>query len=146
MLSELHLTKPVPREDFDPAAYLAANPDVAASGIDPLRHYVCHGFMEGRAANDAASGARVAADTPRKLTRGPTLLPASLRRWWRMHRLRRSGTFDAEWYRGAYKDVAASGMDPLRHYVCHGAGEGRAPNGAALAATRDGQQAQRGRT
>ena len=48
VLSELHLTKPVPREDFDPAAYLAANPDVAASGADAYRHYVDHGLAERR--------------------------------------------------------------------------------------------------
>jgi hypothetical protein len=31
-----------------PAAYLAANPDVQQSGIDPLEHYYVHGMLEGR--------------------------------------------------------------------------------------------------
>lgn len=52
----------------------------------------------------------------------------------RVHRkiavLRRSGLLDAEWYVSRYKDVAASGVDPLRHYVQHGAREGREPNSA----------------
>jgi len=33
---------------FDEAAYLAANPDVAADGADPLRHYLEHGIGENR--------------------------------------------------------------------------------------------------
>ena len=47
-LSHLHLSKQVPREEFDAAAYLAANPDVAAAGVDAYRHYVSHGVAEGR--------------------------------------------------------------------------------------------------
>ena len=33
---------------FDADAYLAANPDVARAGADPLQHYMVHGFSEGR--------------------------------------------------------------------------------------------------
>lgn len=33
---------------FDEAWYLRENPDVAKTGIDPTRHYVFHGFLEGR--------------------------------------------------------------------------------------------------
>lgn len=33
---------------FDPDAYLAANPDVARAGADPLQHYLVHGLSEGR--------------------------------------------------------------------------------------------------
>jgi hypothetical protein len=33
---------------FDGNAYLAANPDVAAAGIDPLEHYLRHGHAERR--------------------------------------------------------------------------------------------------
>lgn len=34
--------------DFDAAAYLAANPDVAMAQCDPGQHYRLHGFREGR--------------------------------------------------------------------------------------------------
>ncbi|WP_244477357.1 Ig-like domain-containing protein [Methylobacterium sp. Leaf125] len=37
-----------PNELFDPAAYLAANPDVAANGSNPLIHYQEYGWHEGR--------------------------------------------------------------------------------------------------
>ena len=33
---------------FDPAAYLQANPDVAAAGVDPLQHWLRYGQAEGR--------------------------------------------------------------------------------------------------
>jgi len=35
--------------DFDAVRYLELNPDVAAAGTDPARHYVQHGRHEGRA-------------------------------------------------------------------------------------------------
>ncbi len=39
----------VPRERFDAGAYLRANPDVAAAGVDAYAHYQAHGHAEGRA-------------------------------------------------------------------------------------------------
>ena len=35
-------------EGWDPQAYLALNPDVAAAGEDPLEHFRKHGRAEGR--------------------------------------------------------------------------------------------------
>ena len=36
--------------------------------------------------------------------------------------------FDADWYRVQYPDVAAAGLDPIRHFFDNGAREGRNPN------------------
>jgi len=36
--------------------------------------------------------------------------------------------FDTKWYRARYQDVAASGKNPLVHYLRHGAAEGREPH------------------
>lgn len=41
--------------------------------------------------------------------------------------LHRSGLFDPEWYCRTYLDVRESGMDPVQHYLEHGAGENRDP-------------------
>jgi len=41
--------------------------------------------------------------------------------------LRQSTWFDAEWYLENYPDVAAAGIDPVIHYLEHGALEGRDP-------------------
>lgn len=38
-----------------------------------------------------------------------------------------SGMFDKSWYVRHNPDVASSGMDPIQHYVRHGAAEGRDP-------------------
>jgi hypothetical protein len=40
-------TIPLPL-DFDAAAYLHLNKDVAASGMDPITHYTTHGYLEKR--------------------------------------------------------------------------------------------------
>jgi hypothetical protein len=62
------------------------------------------------------------------------LLPTSISKWivvWRTSRevtfLRQSGRFDEVWYRKTYPDIAASGADPIVHFVTHGAREGRRP-------------------
>jgi hypothetical protein len=39
-----------------------------------------------------------------------------------------SGLFDASWYLRRYRDVAAAGLDALKHYIEHGWREDRAPN------------------
>ena len=39
-----------------------------------------------------------------------------------------SGLFDASWYLSQYPDVGRAGIDPLKHYLQHGAAEGRDPN------------------
>ncbi len=58
-------------------------------------------------------------------------LAGHLHAWWRLRRaagrLRASAAFDARWYRAAYPDVAAAGVDPALHYLRRGAAEGRAP-------------------
>lgn len=54
---------------------------------------------------------------------------AFLPRRWRLARehrsYRRAGLFDAAKYSAANADVAAGGMDPVRHYIIHGMEEGR---------------------
>src|SRR5690242_1883659 len=45
-------------------------------------------------------------------------------------RIANSGLFDRKEYLRRYPDVAASGADPILHYLSHGAGEGRDPSDA----------------
>lgn len=42
--------------------------------------------------------------------------------------LKQNELFDENWYLDAYPDVASAGVDPLQHFVLHGAAEGRDPN------------------
>ena len=39
-----------------------------------------------------------------------------------------SGLFDREWYLRKYPYIASAGMDPIEHYLRHGAAEGRDPS------------------
>ena len=45
-----------------------------------------------------------------------------------MKAARQTGLFDADWYLFTNQDVAAAGINPLRHYVTSGMIENRAPN------------------
>jgi hypothetical protein len=70
----------------------------------------------------AVAGIRRAPAPPVK----PNRLPWALRR--EEERNRRQGIFDGAFYLEKYPDVRAAGLDPLRHYVEHGAAEGRKPH------------------
>jgi hypothetical protein len=35
-------------DDFDPQGYLDLNPDLEEAGADPCKHYVSHGYVNGR--------------------------------------------------------------------------------------------------
>jgi glycosyltransferase involved in cell wall biosynthesis len=52
----------------------------------------------------------------------------------RVSTVRASTLFDAGWYAVTYPDVGAAGLDAARHYVTHGAAEGRNPGPAFDAA------------
>jgi hypothetical protein len=77
--------------------------------------------------------------TSAMITVGPIALRvAGSRRWRRVTQawrrtsdarlLRTSPLFDAAWYLAAYPDVARAGVNPARHYLDHGAAEGRDPS------------------
>jgi GT2 family glycosyltransferase/glycosyltransferase involved in cell wall biosynthesis len=58
---------------------------------------------------------------------GPNMLDLGSPNQAGLGRLLRS-FFQAEWYRARYADVAASGIEPLEHFVRYGAAEQRDPN------------------
>ena len=53
------------------------------------------------------------------------LMPKAWRSRRQYERLRRMNLFDASGYIERYPDIAAAGMDPIRHYILHGIQEGR---------------------
>jgi hypothetical protein len=89
---------------FNAAYYLASNPDVAASGIDPYRHFLMFGRAEGRSPNPGATA----------LDLQPYGQPQF--------------AFNAAYYLANNPDVAAAGIDPFQHYVTFGWREGRNPS------------------
>ena len=100
------------REVFDREFYLRANPDVAAAGIDPLKHYLKHGAAEQRQPNPLFDPAHYMANCPEaRQARNPLL-----------HFLKR-GTgpcpsthplFDCEAFAQAHPEIAGN---PLRAYA-----------------------------
>lgn len=137
---------------FDAAWYLRAYPDVAASGLNPLRHYLQSGWREGRSPAADFDGLfyRMTVSAPL----APDLCP--LAHWNRAGRAANAprsraealaGTpfrpdaalvvaahpgladlFDADHYLTRYPDALHSGPDPLAHYLTHGWQEGRNPS------------------
>ena len=95
-----------PSPEFSVRYYLLENQDVAEAGVNPLAHFVQFGQFEGRSTASRAQAA---------LIMDPSFnLRDAL-----------NDVFDEGFYQTRYPDVAASGLDPLYHYLNHGEAEGR---------------------
>ena len=109
---------------FDTGWYLAANEDVRVAGVDPLLHYAIRGEREGRRPclifDPAWYASHHAVD-------GSELALAHFLRHRRAGAVRGLALFDPRFYLDEYPDIAASGMDPLEHYLVQGFREGRRP-------------------
>ena len=62
-----------------------------------------------------------------RLPKAWSLIPSKLRVKRQQVLLERTGLFDRTWYLTRYEDVAKAGLNPERHFIRHGAVEGRAP-------------------
>ena len=119
------LTNSTPLPDFDAAYYLAHNPDVAQSGVDPMTHYLTQGFLEGRNPNAWF-------DTNYYLTCNPDVKAS---RWNPLLQYEKAGwaqgrdpslAFSDSKYLAANPDGKSSGIDPLQQYLTTGQAQGRA--------------------
>ena len=112
---------------FDREWYLSHNPDVAASGIDPLAHYIITGSAEGRDPHPLF-------DSDWYLGRNPDVAAAGMNPlshyigWGAAEGRDPNPHFDSDWYLERNPDVAAAGANPLSHYIHCGSAEGRDPN------------------
>jgi glycosyltransferase involved in cell wall biosynthesis len=113
---------------FDSDWYLESYPDVAARGVDPLRHYVRYGAREGRDPNRLFSSSWYLANNPEVAELGLNPLAHFIQRGAAEGRSP-GPLFDTKWYLEANPDVAAANVNPLLHFLRHGAREGRRPNG-----------------
>jgi len=134
------------REGRDPAPwfstedYLKANPDVAKTGWNPLHHYLVRGRGEGRdvvrsrwADDYLISRTRRGLEPAwsfESLTGGSSKAEdvADEAQQRLFERTLVATEFDAVYYRGANPDVAATGAEPLEHFLSSGWREGRDPN------------------
>lgn len=111
---------------FDKIYYLASNPDVAASGIDPLFHYVAFGDGENRKPHILFDPKYYRQEARNKLTEVNSLLHyLTIGRY---KRLSPSPWFDVSYYLANNRDVRFKQVEPLTHYLSFGGYEGRSPN------------------
>ncbi len=119
-----------PGRDFDPAYYLSHNPDVAATGVDPLQHYLAYGWKEGRNPNAYFSTSWYLNQNPDVAASGANPLQHYEDYGWREGRDPGPG-FSTGAYLLANPDVRAAGIDPLQHFLLNGRAEGRSAAPAA---------------
>ena len=113
------------RRLFDADYYREAYPDVAASGVNPLWHYVVRGVYEGRNPHPLFDTNFYLSQCPRMP--GVNALSDYLQHGDAKGR-RPHPLFDAEYYMLCSPDVRQARMNSLLHYVLHGAAEGRKPD------------------
>ena len=139
---------------FDKDYYLESYPDVRVAGMDPLFHFMNHGYKENRdpgdrfsveyykAFNNLGAGGDVNAlvhflqhSKKQRLLVAPARLQQDghgLQALAREARLKaifsQSGLFDATDYLRRYPDVKNAGMDPLEHFIQFGDIERRDPS------------------
>jgi GT2 family glycosyltransferase len=110
-----------PHPLFDPAFYLAANPDVAGAGVEPLAHYESMGWREGRDPNPLFSVAWYLERNPDIAALGIEPVGHYARDGWRDGR-QPHPLFDVAMVRATDPELSAQGApstDPLAAYL-HG--------------------------
>jgi FMN phosphatase YigB (HAD superfamily) len=123
---------------WDPQWYLRHNPDVAASGRDPFRHYIVYGSREGRSPgpkfdafgyrllNPSSSRHPLVHFLQRQRRSRRQLSP--LATFESGHPVLTSGWFDADWYRSKRERFIAADVHPFVDYVQFGEHAGIPPN------------------
>ena len=122
LLATTHVLNAEP--DFDAAYYLAHNPDVAAAGVDALKHYLAFGWKEGRDPNAYFSTRWYLAQNPDVAAAGVNPLEHFENYGWREGR-DPSPNFSLGKYLAANPDVKAAGVDPLQQFLAAGQAQGR---------------------
>lgn len=108
--------------------YLSKNADVAAMGLNPLKHYRSHGWREGRWPNAIFDPCWYTKNNPDVERLGTDPLE-HFERHGRFEGRRPSPSFDPVSYLRLNPDVAASGVEPAEHFLFHGFNEGRPTSG-----------------
>ena len=109
---------------FDTAAYLTAYPDVRASGVDPLDHFILHGWREGRDPNPMFAVAWYLSKNPDVVEAGINPLLHYVLAGEREGRSA-SPAFSPQYYAARYPDVAAEAGGLLANYLAYGVRQGR---------------------
>jgi hypothetical protein len=112
---------------FDDAFYLRRNPGLPTTGLNPLKHYLDHGWKEGRSPHPLFDVRWYLQRNPDVAASGVEPLQHYVDHGWREGRSPHP-LFDAKWYLEQNPTVSASGIEPLKHYLDHGWKEQRDPH------------------
>ncbi|UST54571.1 hypothetical protein NF681_05035 [Comamonadaceae bacterium OTU4NAUVB1] len=116
-----------PSPSFSTLGYLTLYPDVAASGTNPLIHFIKHGIFEGR--DPGISNAHQSiSPSATSLDPHPVDFSSAEISTEEEDLVRKSTFFDDNYYLTSNPDVAAHGIDAVKHYLEWGAAEGRDPS------------------
>lgn len=113
-----------PNPLFEADHYRRMNRDVADMGVNPLVHYLLHGWREGRQPNQLFDNDWYLATHTDVLAAGGNPLQHYLVHG-AMELRKPHPLFDHGFYLDRYPDVAGSGMDAYAHFIAYGRGEGR---------------------
>ncbi|HCU6023495.1 TPA: hypothetical protein OUZ75_000413 [Legionella pneumophila] len=124
-----------PGPEFNTNSYCETHLIAASSEVNPLIH---HALLGKKSAYTGASSLKNSS-TPslhqkKKRSFIPFFKKPKVKRAQKIGKLdkfkeiiQQSDLFNIEWYLEQYQDVAQNKLDPITHYLCHGAQEGRDP-------------------
>ncbi len=112
---------------FDPGYYLANNPDVAASGAEPLAHYLTKGFAELRRPGPLFDGKFYLHQYPGLVEKGQNPLLHFLQKG-RYQGLVPNFLVDPEYYALENPSFDAGSLDPLSHFLSRSDDQGQSPS------------------
>jgi GT2 family glycosyltransferase len=117
-----------PNPFFDASYYLQMNPDIAATGLNPLAHYVTVGWREGRRPSPDFDPIYYLYANPDVAQSGSEPLRHYYRRGAREKRCTRTLLFDGGYYRREYPEIEDVKGSPLLHYFETGWREEKNPH------------------
>src|SRR3954447_6973661 len=132
-----------PSPQFDARDYLARYPDVTRAGLNPLVHYLTRGAAESRVFRPLGHHLSESGlfDPVWYRATYPDVSGANLTAHYLSHGARENRSpgplFDAKDYLTRHPDVAASGINPLVHFLQFGAAEHRTAQSVANESPRD---------
>ncbi len=112
---------------FDGVYYLSHYPVIAASGSDPVHHYLTSGASEGLDPHPLFNTRWYLDSNPDVAASGINPLVHFIKFGWVDGRSPHP-LFDTRWYLDNNPDVVARGINPLVHFIRFGGAEGRLPH------------------
>ena len=121
---------------FDEEFYLKTYSDVRTLDIDPIKHYIKHGWKEGR--NPSENFDTITYIEKNSISKDSkynplvhyikSLLNSKKELSLEYNSIKKSNLFDEKYYLETYSDIKDSKIDPIKHFMEYGWKEGRNPS------------------